>query len=395
MITRVIGLASTVIIARLLGKEGFGEFGIINSTLGMLGPLAGCMLGYTCTKNIAEHRSKNPNKASDILALTGFLSWFTSASVAAGLFIISPWVASSILAAPQLSDTLRISSLMIFFGALNGVQAGALAGFEAFKVIARINLIVGLLTFPMVITGVYFNGLNGLIWGLTLSNFINWILNHLALRKVSSQEGIVFRLRGCLKEWKILWQFSLPSMLTSMIYGSATWGCHALLVNQPGGYGKMGILNAANQWRSPILFLCNSIGNVVLPVLSSLNSSVDRDKFFKILKVNLIFSGSMALIISVLFSLLAPWILKMYGDGFSIGAWVFVVIVLATPFTAISEILGQSMISQGKLWKHTGLHLIWAVIAPIITILLVPSHGARGLAIAFGSSWLTLMVVEG
>jgi O-antigen/teichoic acid export membrane protein len=394
MITRILGLASSVIIARLLGKEGFGELGLINSTLGMLGPLAGCMLGYTCTKNIAEHRYRNPEKAANILALTGFIAWITGGVVAGGLFFLAPWIASRVIAAPHLGEVLKISSLMIFFGALNGVQTGALAGFEAFKEIARVNLIVGLVTFPMVIIGAYINGLNGLIWGLTGSNLINWLLNHKALRHIAAQSEIPFRLKGCLNEWNILWKFSFPSMLTSMFSGLAVWGCHALLVNQPNGYGKMGLLNAANQWRAPILFLCNSLGNIVLPVLSSLNTLADRDKYYKILKANIKINGLLALLISISFAFLSPWILQMYGEGFVEGVLVFVVIVLITPVEAISGVLGLAMVSTGKLWNTAGFNLIWAGLAYVLSMNLIPSYGALGLAIAFGTSWIALMALQ-
>lgn len=392
MITKILGLASSLIIARLLGTKGFGELGLMYSTLGMLGPLAGCMLGFTCTKNIAEYRLRNPEKAANILALAGITAWITSALVAGGLFILAPWIASNIIAAPHLADTLRISSLMVFFGALNGVQTGALAGFEAFKAIAKVNLIVGFATFPLAIIGAYINGLNGLIWGLTGSNLLNWALNHKALRHIASQSDISFRLKGCFKELNVLWTFSFPSMLTSMLSGSVIWGSHALLVNQPNGYEKMGILNAANQWRSPILFLCNSLGNVVLPVLSSLNTLADREKFYKILKANLIINGLLALSISILFALISPWILQMYGEGFITGVWVFVFTVLSTPFQAICVVLGETIVSHGKLWKHASLHLVWVGVASALSIYLIPSYGALGIAIAFGTSWITLMV---
>ena len=37
---------------------------------------------------------------------------------------------------------------------MTGVQAGALAGFEAFPAIARVNTIGGLATFPLMVAGV-------------------------------------------------------------------------------------------------------------------------------------------------------------------------------------------------------------------------------------------------
>ena len=55
----------------------------------------------------------------------------------------------------HLTDVLRIGSIILLFNALNGAQGGALAGFEAFKTIARISLFVGLADLPLIVGGCY------------------------------------------------------------------------------------------------------------------------------------------------------------------------------------------------------------------------------------------------
>jgi hypothetical protein len=52
------------------------------------------------------------------------------------------------LAAPQLLIPLRISALALFFTCVDGAQTGALAGFEAFNHLARLQLIKGFSTSP-------------------------------------------------------------------------------------------------------------------------------------------------------------------------------------------------------------------------------------------------------
>ena len=56
VVSRLLGLASFVIVARILGKSGYGHFGIIQSTVGMFGVFAGFGLGQTSTKYVAELR---------------------------------------------------------------------------------------------------------------------------------------------------------------------------------------------------------------------------------------------------------------------------------------------------------------------------------------------------
>ena len=65
---------------------------------------------------------------------------------------------------PRQSST--SGGLLLFLGGINGAQTGALSGFEAFKAIARINLISGALTFPLMVAGAWHWGVAGAVWGL-------------------------------------------------------------------------------------------------------------------------------------------------------------------------------------------------------------------------------------
>jgi O-antigen/teichoic acid export membrane protein len=391
---RFLQLISGIIVARILGKEVYGELGIVNSTTGMLGPIAGLMMGLSCTKYIAQYRDNDPVKVGNILAFTGVCVWVTSGLVAIGLFIAAPWVASSILSAPMLTETLRLSSLVILFGALSGVQNGALMGFEAFKEIARINIISGLATFPIVITGGYFYGLNGIILGTFASSFLNWLLNFRALKILIFQNNIILNYKNCWHEKKIIWSFSLPSMLASMVSGIVTWGCYALLVNRPNGYAEMGVFNVANQWQGPVLFLFSSLAAIVLPVLSGVNEPHQVATYKKVLYTNLKISGYFSLIIATIIALSAPWILKMYGNDFQEGIWIFVIIVMTSPIIAMHQIQIQAIVSKGKMWPQLGLYIIWSCTTLGLSAFLIPSYGAMGLALSFAGGWAFFVISQ-
>ena len=56
VISRGLMLAAWVLVARMLGKTGYGELGMIQSTVGMFGVFAGFGLGLSATKHVAEFR---------------------------------------------------------------------------------------------------------------------------------------------------------------------------------------------------------------------------------------------------------------------------------------------------------------------------------------------------
>ncbi len=59
---RVIVLFAGIVVARIMGQELYGEFGMAKSTLNMLMIFGSAGLGLTATKYIAEYRKDNPQK---------------------------------------------------------------------------------------------------------------------------------------------------------------------------------------------------------------------------------------------------------------------------------------------------------------------------------------------
>ena len=65
VVSRGLSLASSVFVARWLGKESFGEFGVLQTTVGMFAVFAGFGMGLTATKHVAELRQATPHVRVD------------------------------------------------------------------------------------------------------------------------------------------------------------------------------------------------------------------------------------------------------------------------------------------------------------------------------------------
>jgi O-antigen/teichoic acid export membrane protein len=394
LIARGLSLLAFIFVARVLGKEGFGELGIIQSTVGMFGVFAGFGMGLTASKYVAELRFKDPVRAGRIIALSNRICWITSSAIAVMVVILAPWLASRFLAAPHLSVLVQISSILLLFSGVAGAQTGALSGLEAFRKIAQVNLLAGLLSFPLIVGGVLCWGLAGALWGLILSQMVSCLLNHWALRAEAGIGRIPLQSRGCLAEWRVLWQFAFPAVLSGVLVGPVNWICSALLVNQANGYAEMGVFNATIQWRNIILFVPSTFGSVALPLLSGLQESSQLHHYNRVLLVNAALSFISALAIALPVSLLAAWIMAGYGKAFVPGAPVLVLVCLATVIMAVLNVVGQSIASDGKMWFGFALNLIWAA-ALLASFKYLTPKGAMGLATAnvyaYGLHLLTVL----
>ena len=381
VISRGLMLAASILVARMLGKTGFGELGMIRSTAGMFGVFAGFGLGLTATKHVAEFRRSDPQRAGRIIALAGLFAMVTGGLMALGLLIFAPWLAEHTINAPHLAGVLRIGALILFINALNGAQTGALSGFEAFKTIAHVNVFVGLISFPVLVGGAYLGGLTGAVWALAINLGLNWLLNHLALRKEARRHKVPFTFSKCGRELPVLWRFSLPAVLAGSLVGPVNWVCRALLVNRPEGYAEMGVLSATNHWFAMSLFLPGLLGRVVLPILSEQIGQQDTRQALKTMmlavRMNLLF----VLPLVVLGSIASPFMMSLYGDGFRSGWPTLVVALLTAGLLAGQTPVGRIIAASGRMWTGFAMNLGWGLSFIACTVLLL-DLGSLGLASA-------------
>ena len=376
-------LAASIVCARLLGEAGFGALGMIQSTVGMFGVFAGLGLGLTATKYVAEFRRSDPERAGRILGLSATAAFFAGLVMAAALVLGAPFLSKVVLESPTLAGPLTLGAGLVFFGAINGVQTGALAGFEAFSAIARVNLLSGVLSFPLIVLGVWSNGLGGAIAGMVAALGINWFLNHRALARECSLAGIPRGLAGCGQEWPILHQFSLPALLASVVVAPGLWLSSALLARQSHGYSQLGLYTAADKWRLLILFVPTSISTTTLPVLANLHGEGDGRGFRDVFRANLLMNAGMALLAALLVALFAAPILSIYGPAFRQGRAVLGVLAFAALPGALNTVLGQPLVAARFMWWRFAFDLLLVASMVGLAWLLVPRYGALGLASAY------------
>jgi O-antigen/teichoic acid export membrane protein len=277
---------------------------------------------------------------------------------------------------------LECGSLLLLFGVINGVQTGILSGFEAFRSIARINVIYGLANFPIMVAGAYFAGLPGAVWGLVASLALNCGLNYLAVRREAVASGVVVTYRRVHKHWPLLWRFGLPGMLAGLISGPVNWGTSTLLVNQHSGYAEMGILNATNSWFQAVAFLPNLLGQVLLPILASYSAANNRHGLNRALVLATWANVIIVFPVVTLGCCFSRYIMGLYGPGFAEGWPVLVITLLSGGVLMVQAPITDRLVATSKMWSYFMAHIIWATVFVTGSYLWVSAHGSAGLAFA-------------
>lgn len=341
VLTKGLAFISAIIVARLLEKEFYGEYGLLRNIVINIGMLSTFGLGYTATKFIAE--TDDLKKRLLIIRTSLGISVIISSLIAFILFILSDTIASDYLKLPHLSVYLKVVAGWLILNAITLTQTGILAGLGAFKSMAKYNLYIGLMTFLLTLAGVYWHGFSGAISSLVIAQVLNVLLfSHL----IYSYSG-----RGKVKHqidlYKEMFFFSTPIALQEIVYsisGILTY----VIVLRCSDSGQLGIFNAAMQWSGIILFIPSILRNVMLKHFSAQNNDLDSLK--KIVKKSLLLNFILTTI-PVLFLLLCyPVISSLYGASF-VGLFLPVFFLLiGTVFMSLNTVYNQFYMSVNKNW---------------------------------------------
>ena len=381
-ISRGLQFLSYIVIARTLGSEGFGRFGLIQSTLGMFAIIGTFGLGVTATRFIARYQHTDPAKAGRIISLSRAVALGTGGLAAIALYLCADWLAVQTLRDPLVGPLLKISAVNLLLTAINSAQMGTLSGFQAFKSIAWVNLIAGLTSFPATLVLVRLFGITGGVWALNVGMGILCILSTVALGRTCRAAGIAPQSFSWKDDGHILYGFSLPAALSAAMTAPAMWMANAALVSHPGGLVQVGLFNAANTVRTLFLYLPVILIQSSFPVLASAYArGGDRREFRSALVTTHNWINVPVVVGGILAMFSAPLILSLFGAEYRQGSVAFAFLMAATVIQAMGCGVGATMQARGDMWFAFSANAIWAVSFLVIVRSFAGQMGATALSL--------------
>lgn len=381
-----------IICARILGKEQFGELGMVRSTIGMFIILGAGGIGVTATRFIALYRRDQQAHAASIYHLSTRFATLLGILTTLVLLFSAGFLANDILKSSDLTFPLIIGCVVLFLSILNSSENGTLAGFEDFKSIA-VNTFVGSIVESIgMIFGAYFYQIEGAIAGFGLGVLALYLTNKLSAIKNLRKNGIRSKGQAIFKEdWKLIYQYSIPATLSALSVTPVFWLIRSMLV-RANDYGELGIFEAADQWKVILLFIPGAICQIVLPIMSSIT---DTRTFRRTLLGNFALIGGISAILAIGSWILAPIIMPLYGKTFT-NTIPLVYLAISTIPTALAQILEMTLYSRDKMWTCFGFNIIWGVATVGLSYLFLRNHqGASGIALAVLLAYLIKMICMG
>lgn len=392
--TQVFTLLASVFTARVLGREAFGQFSLLMTTVVTAATLTGFGLGLTATRYVAHYRLETPGAVGGFIRFVMTVGWALSGVAGVAMGFSAPYLAKVLFGLPELEGSIRWAALYLLCTTVNGVQMGVLAGFENFRAIAAVNIARSVVTLLLTIPLVWLWSLKGAAAAMAIGAAFTYGLGSIQVASVSRTAGIRQALGIDWRHAHVLWTFSAPSVLGGAAVSGVSWVASLWLSRQPDGYAEVGLFGAANQWRSAVAFLPAILSQPLLPLLSSLADGA-RDSFRRLLLSSTILNGAVAASAGLVLLLAMPFVTATYGKDFSALDRVLAPLIAAAVISCAASAAGNALASQNRMWTGFALNLIWACCLLSVAAVAVPAAGARGLAYSFVASYLVHLLTTG
>lgn len=381
--SRLTTLVAMIFVARILGPEPFGALGLIQSTLGVAGMVAGVGLGAAVTRFVAHHSRTDPARAGRMIGLVTVVSTATVLMTAGGLIALSGTISSVVFSEPDLRDGLILGALLMATQAFRGIQEGVFVALEQFRVLAALNILEGCIALLGMVWLASVYGLVGALLGLTVSSLIVLLLGRILLFRKLKTRGIQVRYVLNRDDLSAVFNFSVPMFLANTLATPILWVAITYLARSENGLFDLGIYQAAYQWHGPLIFLPMILMTVSIPILVQVWESGARERFRKL--VFSIFGVMLAISVppAVIGALFSSWLMGLYGGDFDHGWLTLVLLLVAAPLHGISKVAFGVLSAMNRPWWVLGANALWGLVMLVLAIPLINKFGGLGLAVAF------------
>lgn len=381
--TKLSVVVTGVLVARELGAQSFGEYGLIQSAIVMLANVVAQATTTATAKHIGQYKHTSPEKTGRGIALTlCFCVFFCSAIIALSL-LFPVFLTQTILGCADLKGAGVIVVSIITLVILSGWTQGCLTGWEQYRCIALINAIIAIMAIPITYLLTIKYQMKGALLGLAGAQLATVFWSALACWRTFKATGAGLRLVGALTQKHIVLSVGLPVLCTGLMVAPINWYGNKLLVETVNGLAALGVYVAAVQWHAILSHVSVVLGSVLLPMLAA--NSLEESR-----KLDALNSLSGWLVVLVLIQPLIMFpemITKLYGHSFHghdfEGALIW--LLLGSLVSAFKSGIARKMIVQQLAWYSVLSNLVWGLLF-IVGVMLLREEGAIGIAKAFVGS---------
>jgi O-antigen/teichoic acid export membrane protein len=380
VLAAVLGLITTVIIARFYGPEVLGIMAVLQSFLLLTTIFTVLGTNTSILRLIPEHLAKySPSSAFKVYRKTQYLVLGTSLVTGCLMFFGSGFIAETIFSKPHFKPYFALAAVFIIFKSLMLLNQQAVRGLRMIKVFALMHLLPQLskllILTPLTI---YFFHQDNPIYALMASFALTalmgaWIMDRAFKQKSTPQDSLQPM------PMKDILSLSLPMFMTAtmnLIIGQT--GLIMVGIFRP--EAEVGYYAVAVKLATLTAFILHAVNSMAAPKFSELYNSDKINELFYVARksAKLIFWTTTPILL--VFVILGKPILLVFGPEFVVAYLPLVLLVSGKFVSAVSGATGIFMNMTGHQNMLRNIIFIATLSNVGLNLLLTPEYGTHGAA---------------
>lgn len=270
LVTGILSIVVTALVARYLGTEGYGELLLMLSYVALFAPLGSLGLRPYSVREIAANPERALQIVEEMVALRFALAVVAVAISAAFLELVPDQVPRSLQV---------LFAFQVFFNAMSTTFIDGLYGIERMKPAATVMLLAGFVVQIGCIVAVLLNGgLLGVAMAYTLGGVATFVLAWWYFLREAGKVRLRLPGGGDLRHIHASWAFFLQNVVT--IVRSRI---DVIVINSMLGTHAAGLYGSARTLLYRLEFLWDGIGTALFPRLAQLHGRDDAE-FHRLLR---------------------------------------------------------------------------------------------------------------
>ena len=378
-----LAMISSIFVARVYGAEIIGIVALVNSLVILATIFTNLGTNTSILRLIPEHIKKfSISSAFKVYRKTQYLVGGVSFITGGLLFLGAGWIADTVFSKPQLSGFFSLGACFVIVKSIMDLNQSAVRGLRLNRIFAFMQLLPDLSKLVILLVATYlFVNQNIPVYAL----FASWLITAVAgiiimqhaFKKRMATGGIVENLPV-----NNILSLSLPMLMTtsmSFIIGKSG----VIILGMFRSEAEVGYYSVMVTIASLTAFVLKAVNSMSAAKFSELYHSNRIDEVFYVAKksAKLIFwTTTPILLCLVIFG--KPIISLLYGQSFSVAYPALLFLAMGQFVNSVSGSTGMFMNMTGHQIALRNIMASAAMINVILNLLLTPSYGMIGAAIA-------------
>lgn len=374
-------LFTAVLLARLLGAEQYGLYGLSLSAANIAVVLATFGLDTALIRYIAIlHSREDEEGVWGTLQLGIGLATFLSVMMGTLIYAFSFAIAETVFQEPKLAPLLQIISVIIPMLTLSEVLVGANRGFKRMDTPVIAQFVAQPLIRLVLILFIMLVGFN-VAWAILTFGLADLVASFMLLRFLNKEFTLKRPLRRARYDVGEILGFSIPVWLSEMM-AKFQGNIQTLLLGSLATVTSVGLFSIANQITLVSSEFSSSINTSAKPIMAALYDRGDFQQMGRIYQIANKWAVIVQLPIFFIMVLFPAQLLSIFGESFTDGTQALIILAFAS-LLRVGTGMGGIIIDMTG---HAKIKLINSIIRLVVylgfNILLIPYWGLLGAAAA-------------